>query len=104
MEPKIIRTETKDGITYETRIEFGSAARLNRGRNSGQKVHRLISEYIIAVAEGTEVKPRTYAAEFLRTGQPVLYACRPLCGCTMGQHAGKPYSDLTIEDVTCSKC
>jgi hypothetical protein len=102
--PKIIRTETRDGITRVTRVEFGSAARMNRGSYSGQKIHRLISEYIVAVEEGTEVKRGTFAAEFIRTGKPVQTSCFPACGCTMGQFAGRPAAHLTAADVTCSKC
>lgn len=99
-----IRTSTRDGITEEMRVEFGSAARMNRGSYSGQKIHRLISIYIVAVAEGTEIKPRTFAAEFIKTGKPVRTSCHPACGCCQGQFAGRPYEKLTEADVTCSKC
>ncbi len=101
---KVINTETRDGITTETRIEFGSAARMNRAQYSGQKIHKLVSKYITAVEEGTEVKPRTFAAEFIKDGKPVLISCHPLCGCTNGQFAGRPFKNLTEENVTCSKC
>lgn len=104
VDPRVINTETRDGVTYETRIEFGSAARRNRGRNTGQKVHKLVSEYIVAVDSTASVRLGSYASKFLLTQKPVLFSCHPLCGCTMGQHAGQPYKNLTAENVTCSRC
>jgi hypothetical protein len=88
----------------ETKIEFGRAARKNRGSYSGQKTHRLVSTYIVGLAEGYEVRPGTYAAEFQREGRPVLVSCHPACSCTQGQHAGRPVAGLTEKDVNCTKC
>lgn len=99
------RTRTWGGYTLENRIEFGSAAHRNRGRHSGVKIHRLMTEYVIAVDPSVEeVRPGSFGAIFLKTGKPVLFACHPVCGTTGGQHAGKPVAGLTAGHVTCTKC
>lgn len=88
----------------ETRIEYGVAARRNRGSYTGQKTHRLVCTYIIGLDEGEEPRPGTYARSFKQTGEPVLLSCHPACGCTQGQHAGRPVPGRTEADVTCEKC
>lgn len=97
-------TRTWGGLILEMRIEYGSAARRNRGRYAGQKVHRLISEYVVGLEAGHQPRPGSCGAAFLRDGKPVLFACSPACGCTQGQHAGRPFPGLTAERVTCAKC
>lgn len=94
--------ETWNGLILETRVTTGSAAQKNRGRFSGQKVHRVVCQYVIGVAAGYEPRPGTVGAAFLLTGKPVLFSCRPACGCTTGQMAGRP--DATERPITCSKC
>lgn len=89
----------------ETVLAFGSAARNNRARYTGTKVHRLSCEYIVGlVDESLAENPRTMGATWVRTRQPVLFSCRPCCGTTGGQHAGAPDARRTASDVTCSKC
>jgi hypothetical protein len=95
-------TRTWGGLVLESRVEYGSAARKGRGRYAGQKVHRLGCEYVVGVIEGHI--PGEIGRAFLRTGEPQLFSCHPACGCTQGQHAGKPYAKLTAADVTCEKC
>jgi len=98
------RTRTWSNLILETRTEYGSAARRNRGRYAGHKVHRLRCEYVVGVVEGSEHRPGSCGAAFLRTGQPVLFGVEPACMCTQGQHAGQPSPRLTAEDVNCEKC
>lgn len=94
----------------ERKVEYGHAARKNRGRNSGAKIHKLECDYVIGlVDESLETRPGTYGYQWLkqkRAGReaPVLFKCSPACGCTSGQNAGKPIAGLTEESVTCSKC
>lgn len=109
---------TWGGLVLETRVEYGHAARKNRGRHSGTKVHRVISEYVVDLEPGYEPKPGTVGHVFLvgerkldgigrtvRTPRvPVLFACRPACGCCQGQHGARPYPGLTEDKVTCEKC
>lgn len=90
--------------TLEMRTEFGTAARRNRGRYAGHKVHRLISEYIVAVDNPEAERVGTLGQRFIKTGQPVLFSCSPACGCTQGQHAGQPIEGKSEADVTCAKC
>lgn len=98
-------TRTWDNYVLEHRIEYGSAARRNRGRYSGAKVHRLSCQYVIGLVDPTLTpKPGTISAAFARTGKPVLFSCWPCCGCTQGQHAGTPTPGLSQADVTCTKC
>lgn len=96
-------TRTWSGLILESRTEFGSAARKNRGRHAGAKVHRLHSEYVVGLEDGHTPHPSSYGAIFQLTGKPVLFSCRPFCGCTQGQKAGKP-TGQTEADVTCEKC
>jgi hypothetical protein len=98
------RTRTWSNLILETRTEYGSAARKNRGRYAGHKIHCLRCEYVIGVVEGSEHRPGTYGAAFLRTGKPVLFNVYPACMCTQGSMAGLPFPNLTSEHVTCEKC
>jgi hypothetical protein len=91
-------------LVLESRKEFGYAARRNRGRYAGQKVHVVITEYIVGVTDGYVPRPGTIAVEFVKTGKPVLFSARPLCGATQGQHAARPVATLTAADVTCTRC
>lgn len=92
------------GLILEARTEYGTAARGNRGRYAGRKIHQLFCEYVVGLVEGYYHAPGTFGAQFKQTGQPVLFSCYPLCGCTRGQHAGKPLAGKTHEHVTCDKC
>lgn len=100
----------EQGWTISTRIGFGSAARNNRGRYTGIKIHRLqifelvgLSESAKAIAETTGSK--TFAGQFLRGGsKPVTISVAPICGCTGGQFAGQELRGVTAEQVNCSKC
>lgn len=106
-EPKTaepVRRVWSNEYVLESRTEYGVAARGNRSQHSGQKIHRLQTEYIVGIVEGVEPRPGTLGAEFKRTGKPVLFSCRPACGCCQGQHAGRPFPKLGPADVTCSKC
>jgi hypothetical protein len=97
-------TREWSGLILEDRTEYGSAARANRGRHAGHKVHRLACEYVVGVVPGSEHRPGSYGAMFLRSGKPILFNASPACGCTSGQHAGRPCPGLTPEKVTCEKC
>lgn len=92
------------GLILEARTEYGTAARRNRGQYAGHKIHRLHCEYVVGVVPGSEHRPGSYGANFLKTGKPSLFHISPVCGCTSGQNAGKPYPNLTAESVTCEKC
>jgi hypothetical protein len=88
----------------ETRVEYGSAAHGNRGRYSGQKVHRLRTTWIVGLLP-SQSRRGTFGEQFRRNGgKPVLFQAYPVCGITQGQHAGLPFANLTAADVTCSKC
>ena len=94
-----------DNYRLGVRVEFGHAAHRNRGRNTGVKVHRVVSKYVVGVIdESKETRSDTFGAQFIRHRKPVLFGCRPVCGCTSGQHAARPDSRLTAERVTCAKC
>lgn len=97
-------TRIWNNYVLETKVEFGSAARGGRGRYTGQKIHRLICEYVVAVSPSAMLETRTIGADFVRTGKPQLFSCQPACGCTRGQRAGLPFAQLTAEKVTCTKC
>ncbi len=104
-------TRTWGNLVLETRIEYGAAARRNRGRYAGHKTHRLHSEYIVALVDTEATRPEivngratTLGARFLLNGKPVLFSCSPCCGCTQGQHSGQPDDRLTSEKVNCEKC
>ncbi len=97
-------TRTWSGLILESRTEYGSAARRNRGKYAGHKVHRLHCEYVIGIVEGSQHYPGTVGAKFVKTGLPVLFSAMPVCGCTQGQMAGRPNAYLTGENVTCEKC
>ena len=73
--------------TYTTRIAYGSAAHNNRGRYTGQKVHRLAVHVRTDEATG-----RTATSTY------------PVCGVTGGQHAGQEFPGLTAASVTCDRC
>jgi hypothetical protein len=98
------RTRTRSNLILESRTEYGSAARRNRGRYAGHKIHRLRCEYVVGVVEGSEHRPGTYGANFLRTGKPSLFHVEPVCMCTQGQMAGSPNPSLDSSNVTCEKC
>lgn len=93
-----------DELILETRTKYGSAAHRNRARYSGRKVHVLHCDYVVGIVEGHQPRPGTFGAEFVRTGKPVLFSCRPVCGATSGQHAGRPFANMTTADVSCTKC
>lgn len=97
-------TRSASGMILEERTEYGYAARNNRGKFAGQKVHRLRCEYVVGLEAGCSVRPGTFAAIYATTGKPVLFSCYPACGCTQGQMAGKPREGFTAENVTCEKC
>lgn len=99
---------TWGGLILQTRVEYGTAARRNRGRYAGHKIHRLISEYVVGLTPGHVPAPGTVSAAFARSGRPQLFSCHPACGCTQGQHAGRPAYNLPgrnpADSVTCTKC
>jgi hypothetical protein len=97
-------TRTCGGMILETRLEFGRAARKNRGSFKGQECHKLLCEYVVGIVEGEKPAAGTFGDKFIQTGKPVLRSCRPLCGCTQGQFAGTPVAGKTAENVTCKKC
>lgn len=85
--------------------EYGAAAHRNRGRNTGTKVHALRCEYVVGlVDESLADNPKTYGAAWKRTRVPQLFSVYPCCGCTTGQHAGRPIPGLTAANITCSRC
>lgn len=98
------RLELRGNYVLDRKYEVGFAARKNRGRFSGQKTHHVVSQYVVAVLRPQDEGRTTYGAAFLRTGSAQLYSCWPVCGCTQGQHAGRPAPALTQQDITCSKC
>lgn len=103
------KTIRSDWGSYITEISFavGSAARGNRGRYSGQRVHILRVEKIVGLkpdADPRDIQPGTLGARFVATGRPVTFSTHPVCGCTRGQHAGQASSSLSAADVTCEKC
>lgn len=93
-----------DELIIERRTEFGSAAHGNRGRYSGQKIHRLRTAYVVGVVESASPRPGTLGARFLKTGKEQLFSARPACGVTQGQWAGQPFSGMTEANITCTKC
>lgn len=105
-------TRTWGNLILETRANYGSAARRNRGAYTGQKVHRLVSTYIVGVVDEAKEREKgiknnravTLGGRFLLNGDPVLFSCAPACGCTQGQMAGSPNDRSTIANVTCEKC
>lgn len=103
--PGVIYRTTWGNYKTEARRAYGHAARRNRSRNKGVKIHRLVCTYVVGVIDpALETRHDTFGAKFLKTGQPVLFSVHPVCGCTSGQHAGAPDARLTAEHVTCSKC
>jgi len=95
---------TWSGLILESRTEYGSAARRNRGRYAGVKIHVLRSEYVVGLEPGYVPRPGSFGALFANGGKPVLFSCAPACGCTGGQRAGRPSPGLTDSDVTCAVC
>jgi hypothetical protein len=101
----VLYRSTWGNYKTEARRAYGHAARRNRSRNTGVKVHKLVAVYVVGLIDETIVERLgTFGETFRRTRLPVLFSCRPACGCTTGQHAGAPDSRLTADDVTCSKC
>jgi hypothetical protein len=94
------------GMILEGRTEYGMAARHNRGRYAGQKVHSLRVEYVIGLLD--DYVPNGGAGsvgqQFIKTGKPVRFSAYPMCGVTQGQWAASPINGATIEQVTCAKC
>lgn len=88
-------------LVLEDRQEVGYAARQNRGRFAGTFVHALRTTYVVGVVPGAVLTVGSLGERFVKTGRPVLFSARPLCGSTQGQYGGKPQDGLT---VTCSKC
>jgi hypothetical protein len=84
-----------DTLTLEQHYGVGHAAHRNRGRNTGQKVH--VVGYEVIVARSDEQKPGQ-----MKVG--AVFSARPLCGVTQGQHAAKVAPSLTADHVTCSRC
>jgi len=97
------RTRTWSNLILESRTEYGSAARRNRGRHAGHKIHRLNCEYVIGVVDASQETGET-GRKFLKTGLAVLFSVWPACGCTQGQIAGSPNRSLDSSNVTCEKC
>lgn len=96
-----------------TEIKFGSAARYNRGRYAGSKVHKLFVERVVGVNDEAEAmkNPRSFGAIFMREQQkpegqrkPVYTSVHPACGVTQGQMAGQIREGLTCADVNCERC
>lgn len=103
--PGVLYRSTWGNYQTEARRAYGHAAHRNRSRNTGTKIHALVAVYVVGLIDEAIVdKPGTFGETFRRTRQPVLFSCRPACGCTSGQHAGAPSARLTAADVTCSKC
>lgn len=103
---KVVRSDWGGYIT-EISFAVGSAARGNRGRYAGHRVHLLRVEKIVGLKpEHTQadIAPGTLGARFGATGRPVTFSTEPLCGCTQGQHAGQASSSLSVADVDCEKC
>lgn len=96
----------QDNLITATVTGYGSAARGNRGRYTGSKVHRLCCTYVIGLVDPSlETQPGHIGYRFkLRPENPILYSCFPHCRCTDGQHAGHPTPGLSEADVTCTKC
>lgn len=89
----------------EYRSAYGHAARRNRGRFTGAKIHALFCEYVVGLVDPSiPCKPGTAGHTFRTTGEPVLFTVFPVCGCTQGQHAGSPIKGATKDDVTCTRC
>lgn len=87
------------------RREYGCAARGNRSRHSGTKVHALTCSYVVAVIDpAKETNTRTMGYKFMQSAKPQLFSVHPVCGCTSGQHAGQPIAHYTADHVTCTKC
>lgn len=84
--------------------EYGHAARGNRGRYAGTKLHQLGCDYVVDLLEPDAEVGLTVGNEFRRTGRPVLFQAQPWCAVTQGQRAGQPSSRYTAADVTCAKC
>jgi hypothetical protein len=101
----VLYRSTWGNYQTEARRAYGHAARRNRSRNTGVKVHKLVAVYVVGLIDETVVeRAGTFGETFRRTRQPVLFSCHPACGCTSGQHAGAPDARFTAAHVTCSKC
>lgn len=103
----MLQTRVWGNYLLEDRTEFGYAARRNRGSYTGQKIHRLRSAYIVSVkdeAAELALNHDTLGKRFLKNRVPVLFSCHPSCGCTQGQHAGRPLAAASADKVTCTKC
>jgi hypothetical protein len=94
-------------------IKFGAAARHNRGRYAGSKVHKLSVERVVGVIDEAEAmkNPRSFGALFLKEQRkpeadrkPIYTHVSPVCGCTQGQFAGQIIDGLACSDVTCTRC
>jgi hypothetical protein len=93
-----------DNYILGIRFTTGLAARRNRGSNSGDKIHRLYIQEIIAVkdeAKELAASSATLGKRFLMNRKPVVFSVRPSCGCCQGQNAGR---EIAGREVTCSKC
>lgn len=94
-----------DNLILEERIEFGFAARKNRGKFSGSSIHEVVSEYIVGLVDNTiDQREGTISRRFQVTGKEQLFSCSPSCGTTQGQMAALPVQGKTDIDVNCSKC
>lgn len=93
-------------LQLETRFEYGYATHHNSGRRyEGEKVHKIVSEYIVGVTSEYVDRPETIGHTFIVTGLPQLFSSRPLCGCTQGQHAAQPVKSFEADSfITCKKC
>lgn len=97
-------TRTWSNYILESRIEAGYAAQKNRGRFTGTKMHRLQSEYIVGLVDEAAEPAGTLGARFIVNRKPILFSCRPMCGCTQGQHAASPRYGATLDQVNCTRC
>jgi hypothetical protein len=98
-------TRTWENLILETRYEVGRAAHRNRGSYSGAKLHHVASEYIVGLVDETIIPLHgTLGAKFRVDRKPVLFSCRPCCGCTQGQRAALPVRDATVAQITCTRC
>lgn len=97
----VVSVSLNHGLVVARAIEYGRAARRNRGNYSGQKTHRLWVDYKVALMEDADVDTLGMLHWF---NEPVVWSVEPCCMCTQGQFAGQPVEGKTDADVNCSKC
>ena len=97
-------TRDWDNLRLGRRTSTGFAARRNRGRNTGQKIHSIVIEEVIGVIDEAKelAKPfNSIGKVFLKDRKPVKFSAWPQCGCTSGQNAAVESKGAK---VTCEKC